>query len=174
MSVTSREPTLPALARAVLSAARAHGMTIATAESCTGGLVAGTLTSIAGSSDVFDRGFVTYSNAAKTTMLGVPAALIDDMGAVSAEVAAAMALGALKVSGASLVVSITGVAGPGGGTERKPVGLVHFACAASDGRVHRMERRYNEGLGRTGIRRAAVRDALLLLKELAEGTSISA
>lgn len=174
MSVTSREPTLPALARAVLNAARAHGMTIATAESCTGGLVAGTLTGIAGSSDVFDRGFVTYSNAAKTAMMGVPAALIEDMGAVSAEVAAAMALGALKHSGASLVVAITGVAGPGGGTDRKPVGLVHLACAASDGRVHRIERRYNEGLGRAGIRRAAVRDALLLLKELAEGTRISA
>lgn len=170
----THDPSLPALAESVLAAARAHGLTIATAESCTGGMVAANLTEISGASDVFLAGYVTYSNAAKTAMLGVPAALIEDMGAVSAEVAAAMALGALKASHASLVVSITGVAGPTGGTERKPVGLVHLACAAADGRVHRIERRYNPGMTRHEIRRAATRDALVLLKELADGTSVSA
>lgn len=170
----SHDPSLPALAESVLAAARAHGLTIATAESCTGGMVAAALTEVSGASDVFMAGYVTYSNGAKTAMLGVPAALIEDMGAVSAEVAVAMALGALRASHAGLVVSITGVAGPTGGTERKPVGLVHLACAASDGRVHRIERRYNPGMSRHEIRRAATRDALMLLKELAEGASVSA
>lgn len=165
---------LPALARAVLDACRAQGLTLATAESCTGGLVAGTLTSIAGSSDVVDCGFVTYSNAAKTRLIGVPEALLAAHGAVSAEVASAMAAGALRASGASLAVSITGVAGPGGGSAAKPVGLVHLAICARDGRVDRVERRYDPALGRSGIRRAAVRDALLLLKGMAETTSLSA
>jgi nicotinamide-nucleotide amidase len=135
-------PTPARLAREVLTLARARGQTIATAESCTGGLVAAALTSIAGSSDVMDRGFVTYSNAAKTAMLGVPASLIAEVGAVSADVAAAMAEGALRASGASLAVSITGIAGPGGGSAAKPVGLVHFAIASNDGRV-------NPGIERT-------------------------
>jgi nicotinamide-nucleotide amidase len=170
----AKPTSLPALARAVLSACRAQGMTIATAESCTGGLVAGALTGIAGSSDVVYCGFVTYSNAAKIKLIGVPEALIAAHGAVSAEVAAAMAEGALRVSGASLAVSITGVAGPGGGSAAKPVGLVHLAIAARDGRVNRIERRYDATLGRSGIRRAAVRDALLLLKGMAETTRLPA
>ncbi|OYU50162.1 MAG: damage-inducible protein CinA [Rhizobiales bacterium PAR1] len=159
--------TVPALARRVLSEARKNGYTIATAESCTGGMVAAALTSIAGSSDVFDRGFVTYSNAAKSTMIGVPAKLIESVGAVSAEVAAAMAEGALRASGAGLTVALTGVAGPGGGTDAKPVGLVHMAAAAKDGRVMRAEHRYDPALGRAGIRRAAMIDALEMLLDLA-------
>lgn len=162
-----RPPSLPALARAVLDAARANGLTVATAESCTGGLVAAALTEIPGSSDVVDRGFVTYSNEAKAELLGVPAKLIGEVGAVSAEVAAAMAEGALARSGASLAVAITGVAGPGGGSAVKPVGLVHLAASARDGRVNRIERRYDPALGRAGIRRAAVRDALSMLLDLA-------
>ncbi len=159
--------SVPALARRVLDAARANGLTIATAESCTGGLVGAALTAIAGSSDVFERGFITYSNAAKTAMIGVPASLIEVRGAVSAEVAAAMAEGALNASGAGLAVAITGVAGPGGGTAQKPVGLVHLAAVARDGSVNRIERCYDPGLGRAGIRRAAVIDALTMLLDLA-------
>ncbi|OYX82654.1 MAG: damage-inducible protein CinA, partial [Azorhizobium sp. 35-67-5] len=122
------DPDIYAQAEAVLAACRARGLTIATAESCTGGLVAAALTEIAGSSDVVDRGFVTYSNAAKQKMLGVPAATLQAHGAVSREAAEAMARGALKAAGTSLAVSITGVAGPGGGSDAKPVGLVHFGC----------------------------------------------
>ncbi|MCZ8183375.1 MAG: nicotinamide-nucleotide amidohydrolase family protein [Beijerinckiaceae bacterium] len=168
-------PLSPArLAREVLALARARGLTIATAESCTGGLVAAALTSIAGSSDVMDRGFVTYSNAAKTAMLGVPAPLIASVGAVSAEVAAAMAEGALRASGAGLAVSITGIAGPGGGSATKPVGLVHFAAAARDGRVNRVDQRFDPALGRAGIRRAACLQALLMLRDMAQESSITA
>ena len=163
--------SIPALARRVLSEARRNGLTIATAESCTGGMVAAALTSIAGSSDVFDRGFVTYSNAAKAAMIGVPSQLIAENGAVSAEVVAAMAEGALRASGAGLAVAITGVAGPGGGTAQKPVGLVHLAVAAADGRVNRIERRYDPALRRSGIRRAAVIDALGLLLGMAASAS---
>ncbi len=170
----AKPKTLNALAREVLAAARAKGLMVATAESCTGGMVAAALTAIAGSSDVVDRGFVTYSNAAKTAMLGVPAALIGKVGAVSAEVAAAMAEGALKASGAGLAVSITGIAGPGGGSAEKPVGLVHFAVASADGRVNRLERRFSPGLRRDGIRRAATRQALLLLLEMAQGARVEA
>jgi nicotinamide-nucleotide amidase len=166
--LSTKPLSLPQLARVVLGACRAHGLNLATAESCTGGLVAGTLTGIAGSSDVVECGFVTYSNAAKTRLIGVPEALITAHGAVSAEVASAMAEGALRVSGAALAVSITGIAGPGGGSALKPVGLVHLAVAARDGRVNRIERRYDPALGRSGIRRAAVRDALLLLRGMAE------
>ena len=164
---------IAARATAVLTAARAQGVMIATAESCTGGLVAAALTDIPGSSDVVERGFVTYSNAAKSEMLGVPEALIRDHGAVSAEVAGAMALGALKHSRAGLAVSITGVAGPGGGTATKPVGLVHFAIAAADGRVNRVERRFG-ALSRASIRKKAVITALSLLEEMlaASGTHI--
>ena len=120
-----------AAAERLLERCRKRGLRIATAESCTGGLIAASLTAIAGSSDVVDRGFVTYSNAAKTEMLGVPAALIDRVGAVSAEVAAAMASGALARSAADLAVAVTGVAGPGGGSVTKPVGLVWFGVAVS-------------------------------------------
>lgn len=155
------------LANRVLVLARAQGLTVATAESCTGGMVAAALTDIAGSSDVFDRGFVTYSNTAKNQMLGVPTAMIEKLGAVSAEVAGAMALGALKASGAGLSVAITGVAGPGGGTATKPVGLVHFAVAARDGRVNSVEKRFG-ALTRAQIRQRAVETALQLLIELLE------
>ena len=119
----------------MLERCRARGLTVATAESCTGGLVAGALTEIAGSSDVVDRGFVTYSNAAKQAMLGVPAAILERHGAVSRETAEAMARGALAHAPADLAVAITGIAGPGGGSAEKPVGLVHFAAAARDGRL---------------------------------------
>ena len=118
-----------AAAERVLAACRARGAMLATAESCTGGLIAAALTAIAGSSDVVDRGFVTYSNAAKTEMLGVPAALIEAEGAVSEAVARAMATGALARSAATIAVAVTGVAGPGGGTVTKPVGLVWFGLA---------------------------------------------
>ena len=116
-------------ANEVLELCRLHGAMLATAESCTGGLVAAALTAIAGSSDVVERGFVTYSNRAKHEMLGVPVDLIDAHGAVSAEVARSMAEGALTHSGADVSLSITGIAGPGGGTATKPVGTVHIAAA---------------------------------------------
>jgi nicotinamide-nucleotide amidase len=153
-----------AKARKVLEACRARGWILATAESCTGGLVAGVLTDIAGCSDVFDRGFVTYSNAAKQQMLGVPAATLREHGAVSAETAQAMAQGALARAKASLTVAITGVAGPGGGTSAKPVGLVHFAVATRDGALLRREKRFGD-LGRAEVRRKSVDEALDLLLE---------
>jgi nicotinamide-nucleotide amidase len=142
---------------------REKGWKLATAESCTGGLLAGAVTDVAGSSDVFDRGFITYSNAAKTEMLGVPAYLINQHGAVSEAVARAMAEGALKHSLAQVAVAITGVAGPGGGSIEKPVGLVHFACATSDQTTH-LEMRFGD-LGRAIVRQAAVRQALQLVLE---------
>jgi nicotinamide-nucleotide amidase len=151
----------------VLEVFRASGLKVATAESCTGGLVAGALTGIAGSSDVVDRGFVTYSNAAKETMLGVPAATLKRHGAVSAETAAAMAAGALENSDADVTVAITGIAGPGGGSEQKPVGLVHFAAASRDGRHLARERRYGD-IGREGVRERSVAEALDLLQALAQ------
>ena len=150
-------------AASLLEKCRKHGATIATAESCTGGLVAALLTSIAGSSDVVDCGFVTYSNEAKQRMLGVKSHIIDQFGAVSRECAIAMAEGALANSGASVAVSITGIAGPGGGTPAKPVGLVHFACAAKN-----MPTRYqmvNFGdIGREHVRMASVAVAFALLE----------
>jgi len=121
---------LASLAAFVLDACRAKGLKLASAESCTGGLVSAALTAIAGSSDVFDRGFVTYSNEAKRDMLGVSADILRQNGAVSQECAIAMAEGALSRSLASIACSITGIAGPGGGTAEKPVGLVYLACAA--------------------------------------------
>lgn len=150
----------------VLEQFRARGLKIATAESCTGGLVAGALTEIAGSSDVVDRGFVTYSNDAKEAMLGVPPATLARHGAVSAETAAAMAVGALENSSADIVVAITGIAGPGGGTKQKPVGLVHFAAASRDGRNLARERRYGD-VGRQSVREQSVAEALDLLAALA-------
>ncbi|MDP1778094.1 MAG: CinA family protein [Brevundimonas sp.] len=149
------------LARQVIEAAVARGLTIATAESCTGGLVAGALTAIAGSSAVVERGFVTYSNAAKTELLGVPADLIETVGAVSEPVARAMADGALVRSRAGVSVSVTGIAGPGGGSKEKPVGLVHFAANGPSGMVH-VERRFGD-IGRDEVRLASVRVALGLL-----------
>jgi nicotinamide-nucleotide amidase len=156
-----------AAAIALLDLCKAKKLMVATAESCTGGLVAGALTEIAGSSAVVDRGFVTYTNEAKEQMLGVPAAILRAHGAVSRETAEAMAQGALKHSLADLVVSITGIAGPGGGTAEKPVGLVHFAAAARDGRLTHRERRFGD-LGRSEVRRLSVLQALSMLTELAD------
>jgi nicotinamide-nucleotide amidase len=145
----------------LVRALRNRGWKLATAESCTGGMVAAAMTDIAGSSDVFDRGFVTYSNEAKSDMLGVPADLIGKHGAVSEVVARAMAKGALRNSMADIAVSITGVAGPGGGSVQKPVGLVHFACATKEKTEH-LEMRFGD-LSRAAIREAAVQQALQLV-----------
>lgn len=149
------------LAATVIRLAVARGLQVATAESCTGGLVAGALTGVAGSSAVLDRGFVTYSNAAKSDLVAVPASLIDTHGAVSEPVARAMAEGALARSAAAVSVAVTGVAGPGGSTADKPVGLVHFAAAGPDAVVH-VEHRFGDR-GREAVRLASVRVALNLL-----------
>ena len=148
-------------AEALLALLRARGQRVATAESCTGGLIAAALTAVAGSSDVVDRGFVTYSNAAKTEMLGVPAALIEAQGAVSEAVARAMAEGAVARSPAELAVAVTGVAGPGGGTPDKPVGLVWFGLARREGTCL-VEARVFPG-DRAAVRLATVRHAFALL-----------
>lgn len=155
------------LSETVLSACRAARLKVATAESCTGGMVAAALTDIAGSSDVLERGFVTYSNEAKTELLGVPAAIIASHGAVSAQVASAMAQGALSRAPVDLAVSITGIAGPGGATTGKPVGLVYFAVARK-GSEPRVERHNYHG-ERAAIRAAATERALELLLETAKG-----
>lgn len=152
-------------ASAVLAACRAKGLLVATAESCTGGLVVGALTAIPGSSDVVDRGFVTYSNEAKAQMLGVPPALIERNGAVSESVAFAMAEGAVGHSRADLAVAITGIAGPGGGSATKPVGLVHFAAWSKQGPRLHVERRFGD-LSRSEIRKHSVEQALELLMRL--------
>ena len=149
------------LAQAVLDACRARQWRLATAESCTGGLVAGALTAIAGSSDVIERGFVTYSNEAKSELLGVPPETIAAHGAVSAETAAAMARGALARAPVDLAVSVTGIAGPGGATPTKPVGLVLCGLARRDGEC-RTERRVFPG-DRSLVRQAALEMALRLL-----------
>lgn len=154
------------IAERVLFTCRKRGFKVVTAESCTGGLIAATLTAIAGSSDVVDRAFVTYSNEAKREMLGVPWDAILGHGAVSEPVARAMATGALARSGATLAVSVTGVAGPGGGSAEKPVGLVHFG-AARTGFEAIAERHVFPG-DRDGIRRVAVLTALTMLATLAE------
>jgi len=154
-------------ATAVLDACKKKKLTVATAESCTGGLVAGALTEIAGSSDVVDRGFVTYSNEAKQRMLGVSAETLDKFGAVSRQTAEEMARGALGRGGADLVVAITGIAGPGGGSKDKPVGLVHFAAAARSGALTHKEMRYGD-IGRSLVREKSVLQALEMLKTLAE------
>ncbi len=157
-----------ALARSLLDLCRMRKLTIATAESCTGGLVAGALTDIPGSSDVIDRGFVTYSNDAKRAMLGVNAITLATFGAVSKETAIAMAIGALEKAGVDLAVSITGIAGPGGATPGKPVGLVHLAVAARDGRIINREFRFG-AIGRSAVRARSVVEALRMLAELARG-----
>jgi nicotinamide-nucleotide amidase len=154
------------LAETVLALCRARGWHVATAESCTGGLVVSALTAIAGSSDVVDRGFVTYSNAAKMELLGVPAATLEAHGAVSAETAAAMALGAVSRAGVDLALSVTGVAGPGGGSTQKPVGLIYFGVARRDG-VCKTEHRIFAG-DRTQVRDAALKLALQLLQAEAQ------
>jgi nicotinamide-nucleotide amidase len=149
-----------ALCRKVLAAFEAQGRMLATAESCTGGMIAAALTDIAGSSAVVERGFVTYSNAAKSEMLGVDAAMIERVGAVSEEVAAAMAVGALARSRATVAVAVTGIAGPGGGSAQKPVGLVWFSLATRTGAT--TEQRIFGG-DRGAVRRQTVDRALNLL-----------
>jgi nicotinamide-nucleotide amidase len=157
-----------ALSRSLLDLCRMRKLTVATAESCTGGLVAAALTDIPGSSDVIDRGFVTYSNAAKHQMLGVPTATLDTFGAVSKETATAMAFGALEHADVDLAVAITGIAGPGGATPGKPVGLVHLAVAARDGRITHKECRFG-AVGRANVREQSVVEALKMLTEMARG-----
>ena len=147
-------------------------LTVATAESCTGGLVAGALTEIAGSSAVLDRGYVTYSNAAKQEMIGVPLATLKQYGAVSRQTAEAMARGALAKSKVDLAVSITGIAGPGGGTADKPVGLVHFAAASRAGTSMHAAQRYGD-IGRAEVRLKSVLQALRMLRELAEADAVT-
>jgi nicotinamide-nucleotide amidase len=154
-----------ALSRSLLDLCRSRKLMIATAESCTGGLVAGALTEIPGSSDVIDRGFVTYSNEAKHAMLGVPVTTLATFGAVSKETAIAMAVGALENADVDLAVSITGIAGPGGATPGKPVGLVHFAAAARDGRIVHREHRFG-AIGRSTVRQRSVVEALRMLLEM--------
>ena len=153
-------------ARTLLDLCRTKGLTIAAAESCTGGLLAATLTEIAGSSDVFERGFVTYSNEAKQAMVGVTSATLASHGAVSRETAEAMASGALAHAPVDLAVSITGIAGPGGAVPGKPVGLVLFAAASRAGRLIARERNYGD-IGRKQVRRASVIEALAMLHDLA-------
>lgn len=149
-------------AEGLVALLRARGLRVATAESCTGGLVAALITAVAGASDVFERGFVTYANAAKTELLGVPAALIAAEGAVSAAVARAMAAGAMARAAAEIALAITGIAGPGGGSAEKPVGLVWFGLARA-GEARAVSRKF---LGsRNEIRAAATREAIILLQD---------
>ncbi len=160
------EPATVVAAAGVLKLYKECGLTIATAESCTGGLLSAALTAISGSSAVVDRGFVTYTNAAKTQSLGVPVSLLNAHGAVSAEVARAMAEGALHMSNADVAIAITGIAGPGGATEDKPVGLVYFACAREHMRTMSIEKHFGP-IGRDGIREEAVVAALDILRQAA-------
>jgi nicotinamide-nucleotide amidase len=149
------------LANALLQACQQRGITLATAESCTGGMIIAALTDIAGSSAVVDRGFITYSNEAKVEMLGVSAATLDAHGAVSRETAIEMAAGALERSHAGLTLAVTGIAGPGGGSTEKPIGLVWFGVAVT-GRPVVAERQFFADKGRDFIRRETVRRALEL------------
>ena len=162
------DPEITTAATALLDLCKEKKIMVATAESCTGGLVSGALTEIAGSSAVVDRGFVTYTNEAKHQMLGVPNATLDTFGAVSRATAEAMARGALGRANAHIVVAVTGIAGPTGGTAEKPVGLVHFAAASIGGELIHRERRYGN-IGRSEVRRRSVLEALAMLTQLAEG-----
>lgn len=154
-------------AKALLDICTKKKLTLATAESCTGGLVAATISEIAGSSLVLDRGFITYSNSAKQQMLGVMPATIDIYGAVSTECAEEMAKGALAHASVDLAVSITGIAGPTGAVPGKPIGLVYFCAASRSGRVIAHDRKYGD-IGRANVRRESVLQALAMLQELAE------
>ena len=158
---------LRAAANALLELCKAKKLTLATAESCTGGLVAAALSEIPGSSLVLDRGFVTYSNESKQQMLGVTPATIDVYGAVSAECAEEMAKGALAHASVDLAISVTGIAGPTGAVPGKPIGLVYFCAAARSGRVISHDSKYGD-IGRANVRRASVIQALAMLQELAE------
>ena len=159
-------PDLIARATELIARYRTAGLMAATAESCTGGLIAGLLTEIPGSSDMLERGFVVYSNAAKQELLGVPPDTLVRRGAVSEETARAMAEGALANSRAEVAVSVTGIAGPDGGTAAKPVGLVHFACARRGKPTVAREERFG-AIGREAVRLASVRVALDLLEAAA-------
>ena len=148
-----------------LDRCRQAGLKLTTTESCTGGLLSAALTDIAGSSDVFDRGFVTYSNDAKMDMLGVSETILTSYGAVSEETARAMAAGALRASGADLAVAVTGIAGPGGGSDDKPVGLVHIAAAHRSGDIVHQKNLFGD-IGRSAIRHASLIKALDLVESL--------
>lgn len=152
-------------ARRFIDDVKAAGLRVATAESCTGGLIAASLAAVPGASAALERGFVTYSNEAKTELLGAPAELIREHGAVSREVALAMVEGALARSPADIAVAVTGIAGPDGGSEAKPVGLVHIAAARRDGEVLHEEKRYG-AIGRHEIQAQTVLDALALMRRL--------
>jgi nicotinamide-nucleotide amidase len=153
------------LAEVVLADAREQKLRIATAESCTGGLIGALLTEIPGSSDVFDRGFIAYSNRAKSDLLGVPGDLIADMGAVSEAIVRAMAEGAVENSNAHMAVAVTGIAGPGGGTAMKPVGLVHIAACRQRRSILHEAHRFGD-IGRSEVRMKTVEAALELLQRL--------
>lgn len=159
------------LAEEVLRTCRGAGLKLATAESCTGGLIAGCLTEIAGSSDVVERGFVTYSNTAKAEMLGVPAGMIAEHGAVSEPIARAMVEGALAHSPADIAVAVTGVAGPGA-SEAKPAGRVHLAVARRGQPVEHLRRDYG-AIGRNAVRQATIRDALTLVLQVIRPTMVA-
>jgi nicotinamide-nucleotide amidase len=150
----------------LIASCRTKGLAVATAESCTGGLLAALLTAIPGSSDVFERGFVTYSDGAKIECLGVSPQILETFGAVSQETALAMAAGALAHSNAGIALSITGVAGPSGGTLQKPVGLVHFGLARKDGGANAVEKHFGD-IGRDAVRNAAVLVAIEILLDAA-------
>lgn len=158
---------IEAQAAEIIAGYRDRGWMIATAESCTGGLIAGALTEIAGSSAVVDRGFVTYTNQAKMDLIGVSAATLEVFGAVSKETALQMAHGALMRSGAEVAVAVTGIAGPGGGSPEKPVGLVHLALKTRSGPIDHREMRYGE-IGRDQVRLGTVRTALEMLAATAQ------
>lgn len=167
------DDTLLRLAETLLQRCREAKLMLATAESCTGGLIAATLTEIAGSSDVVERGFVTYSNDAKIYSIGVPAEIVTGHGAVSEPVARAMAEGALRKSKADIAIACTGVAGPGGGTATKPVGLVHIAVAAHGQETMHQRMTYGN-IGRAAVRNATVEDALTLAGEMVAQIKASA
>ncbi|MCM2292860.1 CinA family protein [Allorhizobium sp. BGMRC 0089] len=155
------------VAKAIIEDFTRRGLTIATAESCTGGLIAGALTEISGSSAVVLCGYVTYSNQAKMDMLGVPALTLETHGAVSRQTALAMAQGALYRSGAEISIAVTGIAGPGGGSAEKPVGLVHLAAMSRKGSTLHRQMRYGD-LGREGVRLATLETALEMVKQAAQ------
>ncbi len=157
-------------AKRLLDICRRKNLTLATAESCTAGLVAGTLAEVPGISSMLDRGFITYSNQAKQDMVGVSAATLEKHGAVSRETAEEMARGAIAHAPVDLAVSVTGVAGPDGGSAEKPVGLVHFAAATRSGRLMHAEKRFGE-IGRSEIRKQSVLQAFRMLHDLADGES---
>jgi nicotinamide-nucleotide amidase len=162
-------PEVGKLANEAIGALKAAGLTIATAESCTGGLVAAALTSVPGSSDAVYGGYVTYADEAKLAMVGVPYALLRQFGAVSREVAIAMAEGALAGAGTHVAVAVTGIAGPGGGSKDKPVGLVHFAVATADETRH-LRKAFDPAWSRDRIRQASVIEALKLVKKAVAAT----